>query len=81
VGPADSTPAKRTPARFEQRKWHIVHIAPEPERRKSDSRSEINTYRIAQQQLDDVANSSISIPAIHDVLLQPKRELTVHFPG
>lgn len=46
----------------------------------SNGRSEINAFRIAQSQLDAVADLIRLDPSIHQVLRVPKRELTVNFP-
>lgn len=41
---------------------------------------EMNTFRIAQKQLDSVAEIIHLDPCVHAVLREPKRELTVNFP-
>ncbi len=46
----------------------------------ANNSDELSTFGIAQQQLDNVATLINLDPAIHQVLRQPKRELTVNFP-
>ncbi len=44
------------------------------------SESEINPFKIAQQQLDNVAKRINLKNGTHKILRNPRRELTVHFP-
>ena len=46
----------------------------------ANGRDETNTFRIAQKQLDLVAEMIHLDPCVHAVLREPKRELTVNFP-
>lgn len=46
----------------------------------ANGRDETNTFRIAQKQLDLVAEMIQLDPCVHAVLREPKRELTINFP-